>query len=545
MAYTVSTAASRVGLTSAIAAPRSKAATSRPSRPLRRPRRCPRCRAASRSRSRVTMSGRPTYQSAPVAKPSTSARSQVSTCVHPRRDAFGTAPVARTAGGTCPARRCAACRVAGPGRLHHGAPASPRPARRTSARRIGGGSVRASVAIHCTFESPAREHGHGPVGVTMLDGPGQRGDRTSVAVHPAQHDDPVPDGRRGPDALPGRDRRRRRRRPAAAGPPAAMHGARAAGPTMSPSTAPASTEASCSGSPTRMQAGVGADRLQEPGHQRERHHGGLVDHDDVMGQAVEPMVAEAGPVAGVEARAAGAASCPAAPAGAPAPPASSAMPATPARTASSSRAAAFPVGAASATSGGRRPAAAAWASSSARTLATVVVFPVPGPPAITDTRRNTAVAAAMRWRSGTSSPSNSSARPDASRSVSTPAAGPSGALEQLGRHLALVGPEAVQVQDRALQVQGAAVPDEPARRPCARTHSAGSGHGSAPMSAGVSVSASAVPRGWSPGPRRRGPGGGRARRRRRRAGPRRRSCRSTAPGAARRGRPRSRGSRPR
>ena len=98
------------------------------------------------------------------------------------------------------------------------------------------------------------------------------------------------------------------------------------------------------------------------------------------------------------------------------------MPATPLRTASSNRAAAFPVGAASAVSGERRPDANAWASRRARTLATVVVFPVPGPPATTDTLRNTAVAAAIRWKSGTRSPSNSDAKPDANSSVSTSSA---------------------------------------------------------------------------------------------------------------------------
>ena len=41
------------------------------------------------------------------------------------------------------------------------------------------------------------------------------------------------------------------------------------------------------------QAGVGTDRLDQAGHQWQRHHGRLVDHDDIVGQAVVAIVAEA------------------------------------------------------------------------------------------------------------------------------------------------------------------------------------------------------------------------------------------------------------
>ena len=55
-------------------------------------------------------------------------------------------------------------------------------------------------------------------------------------------------------------------------------------------------------------------------------------------------------------------------------------------TASWSRAAALPVGAASATSGAAHPRAPACSISSITIRATRVVFPVPGPPAITSSR---------------------------------------------------------------------------------------------------------------------------------------------------------------
>ena len=216
------------------------------------------------------------------------------------------------------------------------------------------------------------------------DGLGQGGDRTAVAVHVAQHHDPLPEARR-PAC----------RSPAGTGCPVTsasswraaggMRGRRR-GPTMSPRTAPASTEASCSGSPTRSSAGVGPDGLEQAGHQGERDHGGLVDDDDVVRQPVQADRDESAcgcPGLKPSSR------CSVVPdrlAGAPGAPGRSPMAPAPRRTASSSRAAALPVGAASATSGGRCPAAAACASRRASTRATVVVFPVPGPPAITDSR---------------------------------------------------------------------------------------------------------------------------------------------------------------
>ena len=67
---------------------------------------------------------------------------------------------------------------------------------------------------------------------------------------------------------------------------------------MSPSTAPASTDASWSGSPTRTRRAVGPDGVDEVGHHRRRHHRRLVDDHDVVGQAVRAVVPEAAARAG-------------------------------------------------------------------------------------------------------------------------------------------------------------------------------------------------------------------------------------------------------
>ena len=135
------------------------------------------------------------------------------------------------------------------------------------------------------------------------------------------------------------------------------------------------------------QPGVGPDRLDQPRHQRQRHHRGLVDDHDVVGQAVERGRGGSGCGCRAASRAAGAGS-------------TRGGRAARSRIASStgiarrllvdrllSRAAALPVGAASATSGGGAPAAAGLLASSATIRATVVVLPVPGPPAITAKRR--------------------------------------------------------------------------------------------------------------------------------------------------------------
>ena len=189
---------------------------------------------------------------------------------------------------------------------------------------------------------------------------GELGDRAAEAVDAAQHDDAVADRRRG--------------RRASSSP---------AGPTMSPSTAPASTEASWSGSPTRISRASAPTASTRLGHHRRRHHRRLVDDDDVVRQPVAPVVAEAAAGAGPPAEQA--VERDARQAEQPlhrSPPRRRCSRAS-ACTASSRRAAALPVGAASAIRGSGRPAAAACSSSRTTIRATVVVLPVPGPPATT------------------------------------------------------------------------------------------------------------------------------------------------------------------
>ena len=75
---------------------------------------------------------------------------------------------------------------------------------------------------------------------------------------------------------------------------ARMSRPRVAGPTRSPSTAPASTDDSCSGSPTRISRPSGRTastrRAMSDSDTIER----LVDDDHVVGEPVEPVVAEPG-----------------------------------------------------------------------------------------------------------------------------------------------------------------------------------------------------------------------------------------------------------
>ena len=62
---------------------------------------------------------------------------------------------------------------------------------------------------------------------------------------------------------------------------------------MSPSTAPASIEASCPGSPTRISRASGRTASTSRAIMRQRHHRGLVDDHHVVRQPVAAVVAEA------------------------------------------------------------------------------------------------------------------------------------------------------------------------------------------------------------------------------------------------------------
>ena len=197
------------------------------------------------------------------------------------------------------------------------------------------------------------------------------------------------------------------------------------GPTTSASTAPASTETSCSGSPTRTSRASGrtasTNRAMSESETIDASsitttscgkrwprwwrnfpgRSGLVPSKRWM---VVPATVRSPALtgSGVSRRSASS------------------------RTASSIRAAALPVGAASATSGGLVPWLQACSPSRASSRATVVVLPVPGPPAITQSLRVAAAAAAARW-SAEPVPgkrrSRSSGDGDSSGSPTTPPSG--------------------------------------------------------------------------------------------------------------------------
>ena len=248
--------------------------------------------------------------------------------------------------------------------------------------------------------------------------------------------------------------------------------------------------------------GVGPHRLDQPGHQRQRHHRGLVDDHDVVRQPVAAVVAEAAVAAGPPAeqpvqrrRVAGRAA-------ASRTASATSRPAASSWTASSSRAAALPVGAASATSGGGSPAAAACSASSATIRATVVVLPGARPAG--DDRE----AAQHRRRRGqplagvATSPGNSRASPSREHVVVDGRGRGRRRTAQVGGDLALLAPVAVEVEPRCRPAAAAGLVVGVAplrrRRPAgwprsASSHaSGGSGHGSAERSTGSSASTVAV-----------------------------------------------------
>ena len=237
---------------------------------------------------------------------------------------------------------------------------------------------------------------------------------------------------------------------------ARIRGPSAAGPTMSPRTAPASIDVSCPGSPTRISRASGRTAsTSRPIIESETIEVSSTTTTScgsrlprwwrkrlcVRGCRPSSRCSVTPPSASSCSRTASAASSSRAAA----------------CTASSSRAAAFPVGAASATCGAAAPAAAACSASSATIRATVVVLPVPGPPATTAKRRRTAVAAARRWPS---SSAPASMRAEAVREHVQPHAGGRRLAEgeQVGGQAPLLAPVAVEVE------AGADEPERAVRR---------------------------------------------------------------------------------
>jgi hypothetical protein len=111
------------------------------------------------------------------------------------------------------------------------------------------------------------------IGIPRADGVGHARDRRAVAVDAVEHDD-----------APGRPRVRR--------PEDVAGRRRVRGPTMSPSTAPASMEVSWPGSPTSTSRASGRTASTRRAIKRQRHHRRLVHDHDVVRQAVGAVVAE-------------------------------------------------------------------------------------------------------------------------------------------------------------------------------------------------------------------------------------------------------------
>ena len=259
-------------------------------------------------------------------------------------------------------------------RLRHVGPPRGGGERRRRRRRrpraaAGRGRPAESVSTNSRSSVPPRSSAERRVRVAGLHGPGERGDGAAEAPDVVERHDPVDDAGR---QRPARARAASRRRLGTAGGAGEVAEHRA-GLDRRELVRVAD----------QHQPGVRAHRLEQPGHQRQRHHRRLVDDDHVVGQPVVPVVPEpaaaraASPAAGAGSRPVRARSVGAGRPRRDAPPAAGPPPCRwvrPARSAAVRR--------------GR-------SRSSASSLATVVVLPVPGPPASTVTERSAATAAAQ------------------------------------------------------------------------------------------------------------------------------------------------------
>ena len=328
----------------------------------------------------------------------------------------------------------------------------------TAASRTGRSASRASgsamsTSIHDVVVAGAQDGERG-VGVAAADGLGQVGDRAGEAVDAAEDDDPVADR----DA--GRRLGRGHRLPRDLGEAGACrlaHQQRVGGRADEVAEHGAGLDR---GELLRVadedQPRVAADRLEQPRHQRERHHRRLVDDRRRRAAAGCGGRAGSGWRCRRASRAAGAGSTPSSRAVAPAPARSARAPPLP--RARPPPAARRPCRSArrARRAGVGAPAASACSSSRTRMRVTVVVLPVPGPPPTTARRRSTHVAAARRWRSG-SSPANSRASPSASTAGVDVARGLV-AGEEVGGDEALVPPVAVEVERRADEAERSVLP---------------------------------------------------------------------------------------
>ena len=161
----------------------------------------------------------------------------------------------------------------------HGARRGRAPAGRRARRR------RRRPRSSCTPSGACAQQRHRRIGVAPADRLGELGDPAAEAVHASQDDDPVADGRSRSTAAPDGVR------VDGAGDPQLRAGCRSAAarrPDRRCRRAPRRPRSSqLPGVADQHQPGVGAQRLDQPGHERQRHHRRLVDDHDVVGQPAD------------------------------------------------------------------------------------------------------------------------------------------------------------------------------------------------------------------------------------------------------------------
>ncbi len=164
-------------------------------------------------------------------------------------------------------------------------------ARRPGWRLAGGADGPVRRRDPCDLRRSGRQLREHRVGVAAADRVGERSDRAAVAVDAVQHDDPVADphprrGRRRVHLAAGDARelcacRLAHRRAGGRGThDVAQHRARL-------------DRRELGGVADQHEPRVGAHGVEQPGHHRDRHHRGLVDDHDVVGEPAAAVVAEA------------------------------------------------------------------------------------------------------------------------------------------------------------------------------------------------------------------------------------------------------------
>ena len=197
------------------------------------------------------------------------------------------------------------------------------------------------------------------------------------------------------------------------------------------------------------------DSFEQSGHQGQGHHRRLVYDDHVVRELVAAIVAGTAAAGWVAAQQAVDGRCFQALRRWRVPSPTSNRPAS-SWTASAMRAAALPVGAASATRGKAPPAVTACSSIRANKRATVVVLPVPGPPAMTLNRRDQGIGRGLPLGSGTALRKKAGEAAHHGRLVDRRRQCPVASLK-VGGDGSFVAPIAVQVKRAADQAQRAVI----------------------------------------------------------------------------------------